>query len=102
LDWEKPNAVKKLELIHRNSELIYSITFPEGKFYKNNVEIDAGIGDASELFIRKRRTVKIDAELKTTELVNTTFLAGYKNSNSKERIMVLNPGQKEYFQNERG
>ena len=90
LSWENDDAVKKLKFVGTGDITdYYEVLFFDGKFYKNGVEIDAGIGNAKRLIFRRRNQIRFD---ETGSLpLGTTFIAGYQNASANRKIMLLTP-----------
>jgi len=90
LSWEDADAVKYLEWVGEGTITdTYKVDFSDGKFYKNDSEIDAGIGNASKMVMRKRNQVRVDES--GTLPLGTIYLGGYENVSATRKIMLLSP-----------
>ena len=90
LAWENANAVKKLEWVGEGAITdTYEVDFADGKFYKNDSEIDAGIGSASKLVMRARNQVRVDESGSLP--LGTIYLGGYVNGSAVSKVLFLHP-----------
>ena len=90
LAWENADAIKKLEWVGQGAITdTYKVDFADGKFYKNDSEIDAGIGNASKMVMRKRNQVRVDESGSLP--LGTIYLGGYTNTAPASKILVLSP-----------
>jgi hypothetical protein len=90
LSWETDNAVKSIKLVGTGTITDnYEVVFSSGKFYKNGVEIDAGIGTGLNLVWRTRNQIRMD---ETGPLpLGTAYIAGYKIANADMMAIMLSP-----------